>query len=43
MTNLLQEVCVEKQGQVFITDTHSVRLETQLRQIGADFEIIDIV
>jgi DNA replication and repair protein RecF len=42
MTNLLKEVCVEKQGQVFITDTHRGRLETQLRQIGADFEIIEI-
>lgn len=42
MTNLLQEVCVEKSGQVFITDTHRQRLETQLQQIGADFEIIEI-
>jgi DNA replication and repair protein RecF len=42
MTNLLKEVCVEKQGQVFITDTHRGRLESQLRQIGADFEIIEI-
>ena len=42
MTNLLREVCVEKQGQVFITDTHRGRLESQLQGIGADFEIIDI-
>lgn len=42
MTNLLREVCVEKQGQVFITDTHRHRLETQLQNIGADFEIIEI-
>lgn len=42
MTNLLREVCVEKQGQVFITDTHRDRLEAQLSAIGADFEIIDI-
>jgi len=42
MTNLLREVCVEKQGQVFITDTHRHRLETQLQNIGADFEIIEM-
>ncbi|HSC53050.1 MAG TPA: DNA replication and repair protein RecF [Phnomibacter sp.] len=42
MTNLLQEVCIEKQGQVFITDTHRHRLETQLQNLGADFEIIEI-
>lgn len=42
MTNLLREVCVEKLGQVFITDTHRSRLEQQLHLIGADFEIIDI-
>lgn len=42
MTNLLHEVCVEKQGQVFITDTHRQRLHDQLQNIGADFEIIEI-
>ena len=42
MQNLLQEVCVEKEGQVFITDTHYQRLHDQLSAIGADFEIIEI-
>ena len=42
MTNLLAEVCVQKPGQVFITDTHRHRLEAQLSAIGADFEIIEI-
>jgi len=42
MTNLLREVCVEKQGQVFITDTHRDRLEAQLSAIGADYDIIEI-
>lgn len=42
MTNLLREVCIEKDGQVFITDTHRSRLEAQLSAIGADFEIINI-
>jgi DNA replication and repair protein RecF len=42
MTNLLQEVCIEKKGQVFITDTHRERLETQLTAIGCDYEILEI-
>jgi DNA replication and repair protein RecF len=41
MTNLLQEVCIEKKGQVFITDTHRSRLEEQLEAIGCDYEIIE--
>lgn len=42
MNSLLKEVCVEKQGQVFITDTHKDRLENNLSVIGADFEIIEL-
>lgn len=42
MENLLREVCIEKKGQVFITDTHRERLEKNLTAIGADFEIIEI-
>ncbi len=42
MENLLREVCIEKGGQVFITDTHRERLENNLAAIGADFEIIEI-
>jgi DNA replication and repair protein RecF len=42
MQNLLQEVCIEKKGQVFITDTHRERLEKNLSAIGADFEIIEV-
>lgn len=42
MANLLTEVCVEKQGQVFITDTHRDRLEAQLSAIGCDYEIVEI-
>jgi DNA replication and repair protein RecF len=41
MTNLLREVCIEKQGQVFITDTHRNRLEEQLKAIGSEYEIIE--
>jgi DNA replication and repair protein RecF len=42
MTNLLREVCIEKMGQVFITDTHRERLEEQLQGIGCDYEIIEV-
>jgi len=42
MQNLLQEVCMEKGGQVFITDTHRQRLEENLNAIGADYEIVEI-
>lgn len=41
MSNLLHEVCIEKKGQVFITDTHRSRLEEQLYAIGCDYEIIE--
>ncbi|MCU0335814.1 MAG: DNA replication and repair protein RecF [Chitinophagaceae bacterium] len=42
MHNLLREVCVEKPGQVFITDTHRDRLERQLTAIAADYEILEL-
>jgi DNA replication and repair protein RecF len=42
MQNLLREVCVEKPGQVFITDTHRDRLERQLTAIAADYEILEL-
>lgn len=42
MENLLKEVCIRKNGQVFITDTHKERLEKNLRVIGADYEIIEL-
>lgn len=41
MKNLLMDVCVKKQGQVFITDTHRDRLEKQLGEIGCEFEILE--
>lgn len=40
--NLLQKVCVENAGQVFITDTDPDRLQTHLQDIQADFEIIHL-
>jgi DNA replication and repair protein RecF len=42
MHNLLQRVCVEEQGQVFITDTHKERLQAALGALGQDFELIEL-
>jgi DNA replication and repair protein RecF len=42
MHQLLQRVCIEEDGQVFITDTHKERLEAQLVAIGADFELMQL-
>ncbi len=40
MHNLLQWVCKENDGQIFITDTHKERLQLQLRQLGISFQLI---
>ena len=40
MQNLLHEVCLQKSGQVVITDTHSNRLQSALEKLGADYSII---
>jgi DNA replication and repair protein RecF len=42
MQNLLHEVCVEKNGQVFITDTHRARLEKAISQTGIPYQIIEL-
>ncbi|MCH5597738.1 DNA replication/repair protein RecF [Niabella ginsengisoli] len=42
ISNLLQKVCIENNGQVFITDTNKERLETHLNQIKADYELISL-
>jgi DNA replication and repair protein RecF len=42
ISNLLQRVCVENDGQVFITDTNRERLEGQLKNIGLEVEMIDL-
>jgi DNA replication and repair protein RecF len=39
MQNLLREVCLEKRGQVFITDTQRTRLESSLIKLGAAYTI----
>lgn len=43
MQQLLHWVCVENEGQVFITDTHRERLEGALREIGIGFQIVELV
>ena len=42
MHNLLNWVCVQNQGQVFITDTHRSRLENALQQLGEDYQVIEL-
>lgn len=42
MHNLLNWVCVQNKGQVFITDTHRERLDIALTAIGEPFQIITL-
>ncbi|MDB5232136.1 MAG: recombination protein RecF [Chitinophagaceae bacterium] len=42
MENLLTQVCVKEDGQVFITDTHQQRLALQLSNINADYQLITL-
>jgi DNA replication and repair protein RecF len=42
MHNLLQWVCTADDGQVFITDTHTSRLQQQLQAIEVPFQLIEL-
>ncbi|MBG9377584.1 DNA replication/repair protein RecF [Panacibacter sp. DH6] len=42
MNNLLAKVCIEENGQVFITDTHRDRLETALNNVGVAYQLIGL-
>ena len=42
MHNLLIRVCVQNNGQVFITDTHKERLETALKSLEQPYQVIEI-
>ncbi|WP_207494014.1 DNA replication/repair protein RecF [Aridibaculum aurantiacum] len=42
MNNLLYRVCVENDGQVFITDTHRERLQLALQQLQVPFQLIGL-
>ncbi len=38
MQNLLQEVCLLNNGQVFVTDTHSDRLKASFDELGCEYQ-----
>jgi len=42
ITNLLNKVCVENDGQVFITDTNEFRLREQLEILAVEYQLIDL-
>ena len=42
ISNLLNKVCVENDGQVFITDTNKERLSSHLSQLNVAFEMIQL-
>jgi DNA replication and repair protein RecF len=43
INNLLQRVCVENKGQVFITDTNETRLVQHLEGLGTKFQLINLL
>lgn len=42
MHNLLQKVCIENDGQVFITDTHVERIREQFEKTGVGVQVIEL-
>jgi DNA replication and repair protein RecF len=42
MHNLLDWVCVQNDGQIFITDTHRERIVSHLENLSASFQLIDL-
>jgi len=42
ITNLLQRVCIENDGQVFITDTNGKRIEQQMQSLQQPFQLIEL-
>lgn len=42
MHNLLDKVCLQDNGQVFITDTHPERIRREMEKIGVAFELIQL-
>lgn len=40
ISNLLNKVCKENEGQVFITDTNEERLSSHLKDLGIEFQLI---
>lgn len=42
MKNLLRRVCIENDGQVFITDTHRGRLEEALAELETGYQVVEL-
>lgn len=42
MNQLLEKVCVQNDGQVFITDTHHARLEEVFQELKVSYQIVDL-
>ncbi|MFT3934602.1 MAG: DNA replication and repair protein RecF [Chitinophagaceae bacterium] len=42
MHQLLNKVCVENKGQVFITDTHCDRLNASLKELNVAYQVIEL-
>ena len=42
ISNLLNKVCVENEGQVFITDTNEKRLQEHLDALSVDYQLIEL-
>lgn len=42
MQNLLQEVCVENDGQVLLTDTHPARINKSLERLSLNYRMISL-
>lgn len=42
MHNLLHQVCVQNNGQVFITDTHGERIKEHFDKLGIGFQLIEL-
>ena len=42
MHNLLDRVCLQGDGQIFITDTHPERISREMERIGADWQLITL-
>ncbi len=42
ISNLLEKVCIENDGQVFITDTNKERLEQHLQKIDVPYQLIEL-
>lgn len=42
MHNLLDQVCMQNEGQLFITDTHSQRMHDHLKRLGLPYQLLQL-